>query len=56
MITGGVAIVGAILNGFRSYSSGIPLVGSCSATISAACHGPSDDENTGESLLKWGGC
>jgi hypothetical protein len=54
IIVGSVAVLGGILNGFRRYPSGIPLVGSCSAAISAACHQPGDDSSASQLLLKWG--
>lgn len=54
IIIGNVAVPGGILNGFRRYSSGMPLVGSCSAAISAACHGPADDSSASLLPLKWG--
>jgi hypothetical protein len=38
--------------GFRRYKPGIPLAGSCSAAISAACHGRSDIDTTAP--LQWG--
>jgi hypothetical protein len=38
--------------GLRRYRPGIPLAGSCSAAISAACHGRSDIDTTAP--LKWG--
>lgn len=37
---------------FRRYKRGIPLAGSCSAAISAACHGPLDIDTA--TPLKWG--
>lgn len=51
-------LVGAILAaflavlGFRRYRPGIQLAGSCSAVISAACHGKSDIDTTAP--LQWG--
>lgn len=40
--------------GFRKYEPGAPLVGSCSAAISAACHRPSEDENASKKSVMWG--
>jgi hypothetical protein len=54
LIAGGVITIAPILTGFRRYSGGIPLVGNCSAAISAACHPPPDDKDAAESLLQWG--
>ncbi len=41
-----------ILLGLRRYRPGIPLAGSCSIAISAACHGSSDVDTTAP--LQWG--
>ena len=38
IITGSVMLVGMLAMGFRKYPLGMPLAGSCSAVISAACH------------------
>jgi hypothetical protein len=54
IIFGSVAVIGAILNGFRRYTGGIPLVGSCSAAISAACHPPKGDSAASLNTLQWG--
>ncbi|KUJ12911.1 uncharacterized protein LY89DRAFT_721741 [Mollisia scopiformis] len=43
LIIGGVTMLCSIAVGFRQYDDGIPLVGSCSAAISAACHPPKED-------------
>ncbi len=40
------------LSSFRRYKPGMPLAGSCSASISAACHWRSDIDTT--SPLQWG--
>ena len=55
IILGVVTIVVGIVFGFRRYEAGIPLVGSCSAAIAAACH-PSDaePEDLVEQPLQWG--
>lgn len=50
IIVGVVAVTAGLLNGFRRYDPGIPIVGSCSAAISAACYRPKDD--TSASLLE----
>ena len=54
IIVGVVAVTAGVLNGFRRYNPGIPLVGSCSAAISAACHRPNDDSSASLLPLKWG--
>lgn len=43
-----------ILIGFQKYDSGIPIVGNCSAAISAACHRPHDDTSAFLLPLQWG--
>ena len=43
-----------IMLGFRKYSSGIPMVGSCRAAISAACHRPATDTDAPYRELRWG--
>ena len=55
IIVGAVTVLFGILNGFRRYKPGIPLVGSCSAAISAACHVPSEEDlDAAEQAVKWG--
>ena len=54
ILVGIVAVTAGVLNGFRRFDAGIPLVGSCSAAISAACHRPSDDSSASLLPLKWG--
>lgn len=54
IIIGAVAVTAGVLNGFRRYNAGIPLVGSCSAAISAACHRPVDDSSASLLPIKWG--
>ena len=46
-----VVLLGAA-NGFRKTKSGMPLAGSCSAAISAACHAPEADASS--KRLMWG--
>lgn len=38
-------LIAILINGFRTFPPGMPLVGSCSAAISAACHRPLEDED-----------
>lgn len=40
--------------GFRRYTTAIPLVGSWSAGISAACHPPQMDTWASQSEVQWG--
>lgn len=54
LFLGSVVVILGILNGFRNYKPGIPLVGSCSAAISAACHRPKEDEDAADKPLMWG--
>ena len=49
-----LCIIGGNANGFRRYKPGMPLAGSCSAAISAACHPPEGDENASTRPLMWG--
>ncbi|KAL8728643.1 MAG: hypothetical protein Q9166_005258 [cf. Caloplaca sp. 2 TL-2023] len=53
---GAVVIIFGIANGFRRYKPGIPLVGSCSAAISAACHPPEGDDKPSSKAVQWGSC
>lgn len=54
LILGTIAVLGGIANGFRRFDGSIPLVGSCSAAISAACHPASKDCNAAEKPVMWG--
>ena len=54
LFLGSVVVILGILNCCRSYRPGIPLVGSCSAAISAACHRPKEDEDAADKPLMWG--
>ena len=42
------------LIGFRKYPDGLPLAGTCSAAISAACHRPQDDLDAALKPVMWG--
>lgn len=46
--------VSGVASGLRRYKGGIPLVGSCSAAISAACHPQADEVDTASTPVKWG--
>ena len=55
IILGGLIVIIGLAFGFRRYSPGIPLVGSCSLAIAAACHPLSTEpDNLAEQPLKWG--
>lgn len=38
IVVSSIVVLVGLLNGFRRYDAGIPLAGTCSAAISAACH------------------
>jgi hypothetical protein len=40
--------------GLRRYKSGMPLAGSCSAALSAACHPLADEPDVALLPVKWG--
>ena len=54
IIFGNVVVIGGLVNGFRVYDAGMPLVGSCSAAISAACHPTHQDTDMSVLPVKWG--
>lgn len=54
IVFGTIVVLLGILTGFRRYKPGIPLVGSCSAAISAACHRPKEDHNAADKPVMWG--
>ncbi|KAJ5494726.1 hypothetical protein N7463_010813 [Penicillium fimorum] len=56
ILVGGVMMLGLGILAFKRFKSVIPLAGSCSAAISAACHPPSDEvmQMTGQDMVKWG--
>lgn len=47
-------LVAILVNGFRTYPPGMPLIGSCSAAISAACQRPSEDKEAHLLPVQWG--
>ena len=47
-------VAAGIFNGFRRFKSSIPLVASCSAAISAACHASADNVNASLLPVMWG--
>ena len=54
IILGSVVVLFGIANGFRKVRGGMPLAGSCSAAISAACHPPKADVHTSSKRVMWG--
>jgi hypothetical protein len=53
----GIFMIGFVLTaGMQRFKSGMPVAGSCSASISAACHAYSEhrDENAALGKLSWG--
>lgn len=51
---GALLLLVVIANGFRKYKQGMPLAGSCSAAISAACHRPREDVDAAVLPVLWG--
>lgn len=49
-----IALLASNANGFRKYPAGMPLAGSNSAAISAACHAPADDVDASVLPVMWG--
>ena len=54
IFVGTVALAFSNANGFRKYPAGMPLVGSNSAAISAACHAPKKDADASVLPVRWG--
>lgn len=54
IVIGGFTLLSIIALSFRRYSTGMPLAGSCSAVISAACHPSKHDVNASQRPVKWG--
>lgn len=50
-----IAGFGAVLSRFK-YPAGMPLAGSCSVAISAACHAPRMDQDASLRPVQWGAC
>ena len=53
ILFGSILILLGLLNGFR-WHRGMPLAGSCSAAISAACHRPEEDVDAAVKPVMWG--
>lgn len=56
LIVGSLALGLGIALDCRKYKPGIPLAGSCSAAISAACHPPLGDDRASEKAIVLGSC
>lgn len=54
IVVGTIMVIAGILNGFRSFKPGMPLVGYCSAAIGAACHAPPEDVDAAVLRVMWG--
>lgn len=54
IVAGILVVLAAVAGGCRQYKPGMPLVGSCSAAISAACHGPFEEQRASTKSLQWG--
>ncbi len=54
LILGFIVVLVGIANGFRKARVGMPLAGSCSAAISAACHPPKADKDASVKRVMWG--
>lgn len=54
IIVGSIMVIASILNGFRRFKPGMPLAGSCSAVISAACHALPEDVDAAYLPVMWG--
>ena len=54
LAVGSFLITAGFLNGFRRYPGNIPLAGTCSAAISAACHPPADDRDAAFKEVRYG--
>ena len=54
IILGSLVVLVGIANGFRMGRVGMPLAGSCSAAISAACHPPETDTDASLKRVMWG--
>jgi hypothetical protein len=51
---GWLVLIAGIGMGLRRYEEGMPLAGSCSAAISAACHPQADEVDVSLVPVKWG--
>lgn len=51
---GWLVLIAGVAMGLRRYNGGIPLAGSCSAALSAACHPTPDEQDVALGPVKWG--
>lgn len=54
LVAGAIIIIFAICLGYRRFDGSMPLVGSCSTAISAACHAAPWDIQAPTNALQWG--
>lgn len=54
ILLGFIALAFAVANGFPQYAAAMPLVGSNSAAISAACHVLREDVDASVLTVMWG--
>ena len=54
IILGSIVVLLGICFGLRKAGGGMPLAGSCSAAISAACHPPEADVDASMKRIMWG--
>ena len=54
ILLGSAMLLVAIGHGFRKFSSPMPVVGSASVAIAAACHRPKDDVDAAYLPVSWG--
>ena len=54
IILGSIVVLLGICFGLRKARGGMPLAGSCSAAISAACHPPETDVDASMKRIMWG--
>ncbi|KAI4956912.1 hypothetical protein J4E86_005384 [Alternaria arbusti] len=57
IVLGGLMVISIVAFGYTPYARGMPLAGSCSMAISAACH-PTEQVGSGQNIaekkLQWG--
>ena len=53
MVAGAVLLAAVVGMGYLKFDTGMPVAGSCSIAIAAACHVENSDQ-TPRDLLKWG--
>ncbi|KAI9675682.1 MAG: hypothetical protein M1817_001049 [Caeruleum heppii] len=54
VFAGVILLLSGVVLGFRRYKPGMPLAGSCSMAIAAACHVPPDEIDPATKPLQWG--